>query len=347
MKRPRKKTTGDKRKKSGHSQIATRFQMERLFRIVAEIQKGEYPNCATLAKIHDFELNRRTILRDIDCLRRLGAPLEYSAARNGYYFTADFHLMPPLDLKNEDFLTLYFLQQCLAPYEDTEIGGHMKKSFERMFGLLTGTQAWKKWDAAVAFRGEPKTVAAGDQLKTFEVLFSAINAKQVVRFEYHGRGKEASKREVEPSLVVMNKGRWYLYGVDRKVKGVRTFALGRIRKISNTREEFPPRPPLLPRELFRHSFGIVVEEKEPREVVIDFTPGAADLIRESVWHPNQKLEPLPDGRVRFRLFLTSFYEIKPWIQSWGHYARVIEPPELVEEIQCAITAAVDVYSGKT
>jgi len=344
MKKKRKRRTGEGGKESTHSQIATRFQMQRLFRIVAEIQKGEYPNCTTLARIQDIEMNRRTILRDLEFLRdRLLAPLEYDAARNGYYFSGDYHLMPPLDLKDEDFLTLYFLQQCLAPYEETEIGSHMKKSFERMFGLLTGTQTWKKWDAAIAFRGEPKTVAAGEQLKTFEVLFSAINAKQVVRFEYHGRGKKASKREVEPCLVVMNKGRWYLYAVDRKAKALRTFALSRIRKIGNTRKEFD-RAPLTPEELFQNSFGVVVEEREPMEVVIDFTPQAADLIRESVWHPTQKLEPLPGGGVRFSLQLTSFYEIKPWILSWGHYARVVQPPELVEEIQSAITAAAETYA---
>jgi len=343
MKTQRHRPAGEKRKKLGHSQIATRPQMERLFRIVAEVQKGEYPNCATFQKL--FEMNRRTILRDIEFLRdRLKAPLEYDASRNGYHLIGDFHLMPPLDLKDEDFLTLYFLQQCLAPYEETEIGNHMKKSFKRMFGLLTGTQAWKKWDEAVAFRGEPKTVAAGEELKTFEVLFSAINAKQVVRFEYHGRGKEASKREVEPSLVVMNKGRWYLYGVDRKAKAMRTFALGRIKKISTVAKNFV-RDPLAPEELFQHSFGIVVEDKEPVEVVIDFTPQAADLIRESVWHPNQKLEPLMDGGVRFRLRLTSFYEIKPWILSWSHYARVVEPPELVAEIRAAITAAEAYYKA--
>ena len=327
------------------SQIATRPQMERLFRIVAEVKSGEYPNCPTLQKI--FEVDRRTILRDIEFLRdRLCAPLEYDASRNGYYLTADFNLMPPLDLKNEDLLTLYFLQQALAPYEDTEIGSHMKKSFERLFGLLTGTPDWRKWDRAVAFRGEPKTVAAGEQLKTFKALFAAIHANQLVRFEYHGRGKEPSKREVEPRLIAMNKGRWYLYAVDRKVKALRTFALGRIKKLATTTKEFvPAHLPIAPEELFRHSFGIVVENKEPTEVVIDFTPQAADLIRESVWHPNQTLEPLPGGSVRFRLPLNSFYEIKPWILSWGHYARVIEPPELVEEIRDAIAAAMDAYSN--
>lgn len=341
-----KKKSNENRQATKPSQLATRSQIERLFQIVAEIQSGNYPNCTVLQKL--VERNRRTIMRDLEFLREsLSAPLEYDAAQRGYHFTDDFTLMPPLDLKSEDFLTLHYLRQSLAPYEDTEIGDHMKKSFERMFGLLTGTKTWMKWDAAVAFRGEPKTVAPDEQLKTFEVLFSAINANRVVQFEYHGRGKEPSERQVEPALVVMNKGRWYLYAVDRDMRELRTFALGRIKKIKMARTEFCPlRPPLAPQSLFQHSFGIVVDDKEPTEVVIDFSPQAADLIRESVWHPNQKLEPLAGGGVRFRLSLTSFYEIKPWILSWGHYARVVQPPELVAEIRAALAAATDGYTNQ-
>ena len=339
-----KKQSNKTKQGAKQPQLATRSQIDRLFQLVAEIQTGSYPNCPALQKL--LERNRRTIMRDLQFLKEsLRAPLEYDAARRGYHFTDDFTLMPPLDLKSEDFLMLHFLRQSLAPYEDTEIGGQMKKSFERMFGLLTGTKTWKKCDAAVGFRGEPKIVAPDEQLKTFEVLFSAIDANRVIQFEYHGRRKEPSERQVEPALVVMNKGRWYLYAVDRDMRELRTFALGRIKKIKMTRSEFCPlRPPLTPQDLFRHSFGIGVEEKEPTEVVIEFTPQAADLIRESIWHPNQKLEPLADGGVRFSLLLTSFYEIKPWILSWGYYARVVQPPELVEEIRAALAAASEGYA---
>jgi predicted DNA-binding transcriptional regulator YafY len=87
----------------------------------------------------------------------------------------------------------------------------------------------------------------------------------------------------------------------------------------------------------------VVEDREPTEVVIDFNPQAADLIRESVWHPEQKLESLPDGGVRFRLALTSFYEIKPWILSWGFYAKVVSPKELVDEVSEVLAKSREQY----
>ena len=126
------------------SQRTTRFQIYRLFRIVREIQKGKFPNCEFLAGLRDFELSRRTVLRDIDCLRRLGAPLEFDRSRNGYCLTGDFQLMPPLDLGHEDVFTLHFLLQSIAAYEHTDIGRSMKTSFHRIFTILMGPHAWKK-----------------------------------------------------------------------------------------------------------------------------------------------------------------------------------------------------------
>ncbi len=133
--------------KRNTSHVATRPQIERLFRIVAEIRQGGYPNCATFQKT--FEVNRRTIMRDIEFLRdRLLAPLEYDRGRRGYFLTADFNLMPRLDLGHEDVFTLHFIRESLAPYEHTEIGSAMKKSFDRMFTLLIGAKAWKTVEEA-------------------------------------------------------------------------------------------------------------------------------------------------------------------------------------------------------
>ncbi|RYD77421.1 MAG: HTH domain-containing protein [Verrucomicrobiaceae bacterium] len=51
-----------------------------------EIRSGRYPNGPKLAK--HFGVNIRTIYRDIEAMRNsLDLPMEYSAARNGFYYT--------------------------------------------------------------------------------------------------------------------------------------------------------------------------------------------------------------------------------------------------------------------
>ena len=65
---------------------ATRPPIERMARIMAEIQAGIYPNAQKLAE--KLEVSAKTVQRDIEFLRdRLRAPIEYDARRWGFYFT--------------------------------------------------------------------------------------------------------------------------------------------------------------------------------------------------------------------------------------------------------------------
>lgn len=67
--------------------------LHRLQWIDAQIRAGNYPNTRSLAA--EFEISRRQALRDFDYLRdSLGAPLEYSALRRGYYYTDQVFTLP-------------------------------------------------------------------------------------------------------------------------------------------------------------------------------------------------------------------------------------------------------------
>ncbi len=335
-----KATPAAQKKKTVHTQ----FQMERVFRIMELINSRNYPDVQRF--IEEFGVDRRTIMRDLRFLREsLGAPLVYDKNKKGYCFTDYFTITPPKKLDELDLLTLQFLQHSLMAYRSTGIGKKMLESFEHMFGLLTGDTRWRELDSMVAFRGEAQTIDPNQELNTLKLIFSAIRSKSVLSFTYHPRKKPADKREVEPHLLAVHKGRWYLYGIDCSIRALRTFAIGRITEIKCTHKGFHHLgEPITPDSLFRYSFGMMAEEGEPKEVVIDFNRDAADLIRESLWHPEQKLENLENGGVRFRVKLTSFYEIKPWILSWGVYAKVVSPQELVEEVSEALKSAACQYS---
>ncbi|HCJ10326.1 MAG TPA: hypothetical protein DHW14_04085 [Clostridiales bacterium] len=69
------------------------MRLHRLQWIDTQIRAGRYPNTRDLAD--EFEISRRQALRDFEYLRdSLGAPLEYSAAHRGYYYTTDVYTLP-------------------------------------------------------------------------------------------------------------------------------------------------------------------------------------------------------------------------------------------------------------
>jgi len=84
----------------------------------------------------------------------------------------------------------------------------------------------------------------------------------------------------------------------------------------------------------RDSFGVHSGQGE-YEVVIQFNPHAADLIREKKWHESQQLRELKGGGAELKLKLSSLPEIERWVLSWGGDAKVLKPKELVDAVRQA------------
>lgn len=64
-----------------------RAPLARMNQIYIWLQNQELPNCSRIAA--EFEVDRRTALRDIEFMRdRMRLPVEFDAKRNGYHFSA-------------------------------------------------------------------------------------------------------------------------------------------------------------------------------------------------------------------------------------------------------------------
>jgi len=67
-------------------------------------------------------------------------------------------------------------------------------------------------------------------------------------------------------------------------------------------------------------------------IAILFAPAVVRRVKESVWHPSQRIEDLPDGACLFTVRLGSTMEFKPWVRQWGSAVTVISPPQFRDEI---------------
>ena len=347
---PKTDTKPDAKSAKAARQVSTRAQIERIFGIVALIQNREAATVSDLCA--HFEVNRRTILRDIQFLReRLGVEMEFDHQAKRYVVDSKFTHIPPLELSETDFLLLSYLQQCIAPHADTDIGKVMIKSFDRMFGLLTGSKKWKEFSKSVVFRFDISSCAsAKNEVKTFNVLQRAINGPKVgaakeVRFSYKGQKKPATIRTVEPCLMTMHHGRWYLYGLDVAKKALVSFAFARMESVEMTGRTFVPNEAVHnARKLLRNSFGVMISTTPPVDVVLEFEKEVAQRVKETVWHPLQKLEDLSGSRVQLTLPLSETLEVRPWILSWGPYVKVVAPQDLADEVAGIALRIADRYS---
>ena len=332
----------------------TRTGIERIFRMAALLQNatknGDKINCSDLQK--EFEVDRATIMRDISFIRdRLEMDVDWDKNAGTYVVDSNSQFLPPMELEDRDYLVLSFFQQCLAPFASTELGQHMLNSFERMFGILTGTKNWTRWTNNVVFRFAdrmPANSSAGEakELKIFNLLHRAIRDRKVVEFEYKSTSSDSVKQKtVEPHLMVMNHGRWYFYATDSKTRKLAAFAFARVSGMKITAEKFNADPPTHPRDLLRHSFGIVVNNDKAEDVVLEFDAKVVQRVKETVWHPGQRIEDLPGGRLRLVLPLNSHLEVSPWILGWGPYVKVVAPVSLKESIADSVRRMAANYGG--
>ncbi|KKM11145.1 hypothetical protein SY88_10105, partial [Clostridiales bacterium PH28_bin88] len=122
---------------------------------------------------------------------------------------------------------------------------------------------------------------------------------------------------------------WYLVGMCHLRGEIRMFKVGRIQRIARTGERFD-----FPEEFdlagyLGQTWGLLRGEAgEPEPVVVEFSAEVAGWVRDEEWHPGQRVEETPDGRVRLCFHVGITPELRRWALGFGRHARVLRPESL-------------------
>ena len=66
--------------------------------------------------------------------------------------------------------------------------------------------------------------------------------------------------------------------------------------------------------------------------------------RETRWHPSQRLNGQPDGRLQMRVTISATLELVPWILGWGRHVEVVSPDDLRNLVAKEHSQAAETYS---
>lgn len=324
----------------------TRSQHERLFRMFQIIQKGGYPNAGNFTR--EFEVTRRTVLRDIDYMRdRLGLPLEYDSKRRGYFFSKPTAHFPAFEITEAELLTLFLAQRALGQFADSALESHIRNSFLRFSELLGGriSVRWNELDRVLSTRNPGAARADAD---AFNLVSRAVTQKRRLTFHYQKPvSSSPEKRTVEPYHIALVGGQWYIIGRDVRKDSLRTFVLSRMSRLDIRTETFAIPESFDPAALLESGFGVMYDAGETVEVVLEFFPPVSHVIRERVWHPSQKFESLPDKRLLCRMQVSLSRELENWILSWGEFVKVREPKDLLTSIYTRLQSSLSTYESET
>jgi predicted DNA-binding transcriptional regulator YafY len=271
-----------------------------------------------------FEVTERQVLRDIEYLRdRLGAPIEWSAAERRYRYADKWS---GLEFADEQALLFYVFARAAAG-TIAYVPLAEEAALERLLELVPK----KLRKAELSIRYELPGYEPAD-IDSLGLIVRAIAEGRRIDAAYRDAEGRESERGIEPRRLVNYAGTWYCVAYDLGRRGLRTFKLSRFSRVAISKEK--ARGSLTDEELddfLGSSFGMF-KGKGNKKAVVRFYDRAIPIVRDELWHRDQKrregTDPARGPFVELALPVSQWDELLGRILRFGADAEPAGPPRL-------------------
>lgn len=320
-------------------------QLNRTLLLINKLYTSRYGvNIGELAE--EFNTSQKTIRRDLNVLEASFLPLTEEKREGKKYFKLMPGYLQEFDVPFQpaELMALYFFKDFLAPLEGTGFEDQFRMLVNKIEnGIPEGAKAFcnklqKSFRTRISHKPNYK-----DMKLIIEQLNKAVCERKAISILYYSySSKRTAKRKVHPYCLYYYQGSIYLVGKDFLSKERRTFNIERIRKINVLKDTFKLPDDFDAENYFNNSFGIF-KEKEATTVVLEFSSSVSPFIQERIWHPSQKIEELPQGKIRLTMQVEGLKELKSWVMGFTHHVEVMEPETLRQEIKKDVEAMQKIY----
>jgi len=297
------------------------MKLDRLLGILTVLLQRDRVTAPELAE--KFEVNRRTIGRDIDALCQAGIPIITRQGTGGGISIADGFKLDKSVLTTTELSGIIAALKGLGSVSEQS---HIERTLEKL-----GANS-----EAVVSMTEPVVIDLashykGDLTAKIETIKQSILDNRLIEFDYIS-DKGESHRRIEPYIVVFQWSSWYVFGYCLERMDWRMFKLQRLWNLSISNELFTMRD--IPPE--RRDFNWQLSED--KKLIALFDKSVKYLLIES--YGLKSFRETDDG-LYFEVGYTNQSYIIGWLLSFGDKVKVLEPSELVVEIQAT---ARNIYS---
>ena len=291
------------------------MKLDRLLGILTVLLQNERVTAPHLAE--KFEVNRRTINRDIDALCQAGIPIiTHQGTGGGISISEGFKL-------DKSVLTASELSGIIAALKG--IGSVSERTqIERTLDKL-GANA----DAVVSLH-EPVVIDLASYYKgqfteKIELIKRAVLETRFIEFDYYYE-KGESHRRIEPYCVIFQWSSWYVFGFCSKRQDWRMFKLLRLWNLMLCDEVYSLRE--IPPE--RQGFG--TNFTDDIKLVAVFDPSVKFKLIET-YGLNCYTET--DDGLRFKISFTNRDYLVGWLLAFGGKVKVLEPDYIADDLKNA------------
>ena len=282
-----------------------------------------------------FEVSRRTILRDVQALCEMGVPIiAREGAGGGYSLPPDYALAPVRLSAHEAFLLLLALD-AIARLSEAPFAPERVSLIAKLRTLLPSQQIEDLERMLSAVNVEvPRRAQRAPYL---DQIVAAAADQRWLEISYQS-AERLSTQHILPRQVSSQNGFWYCRAYADEHQEERTYRVDRIRALAPASAELPPAPPDRARPYGHASHP---------EVLVSLTAwGAAQVESEPDLGP--QLQRLPDGsgRLAFRCPPSELDWFARYFASLGAHATVHGPPELRERIRRLARQLLEQYESE-
>jgi proteasome accessory factor C len=292
-----------------------------------------------------MECSDPTIYRLINTLRdTLHAPVHYDDGRGGYYYerTADggTYELPGLWFNAHELQALLVFERLFEYLDPGLLREHLLPLSRRIDELFNNKRLGL---TEAANRVRVLGMAARPTGEWFQVLASATLQRRKLRLGYHGRERDSvTERTVSPQRIVHYRDNWYLDAWCELRKGLRSFAVDRVKSASETNDKAQDIAEKDLNDHYASSYGIFAG-KANRMAVLLFSKERARWVADERWHPEQAGQYLVDGRYELRIPYRDERELVMDILRHGADVEVVSPKPLRENIKIQLNQLLKLY----
>jgi predicted DNA-binding transcriptional regulator YafY len=294
--------------------------MNRLDRMAAILMALQHQPRTAGALAQDFEVSRRTVLRDVQALCEIGVPIIAREGVGGGYSLPDGYALAPLPLTTGEAFLLVLALKRLEHLPDVPFLAE-RASLAAKLGAILPSQSL---DAAPLLDAVALAVPARSQrTPAMPQLIDAIRDRRWVQIHYQSADRR-SNQHILPRAISEQQGFWYCQAYAHERGEERTYRIDRILSIAAPQADFVP--PLALAVVDYH------DDDHPQIQVELTRRGVAAVEVEP--HLGPAIERLADGRGRltFRCPPGELDWYARYFASLGPEVQVTAPPELCERL---------------
>ena len=316
----------------------------RLLRLITMLQTHRNYTADELAR--ELEVSRRTIFRDLNMLEMAHIPYHFDAERRGYRISRHFFL-PPINLTLTEALALIILTARVRGGRELPLVSQGARAAVKVESALPG--GIRRHVGSIIDRLHVSMAPASRHKgldAMFDDLIGAIAERRICKIVYISfhEGKQVTTAIRPLHLVFMSRA-WYVLAHAAKFGEVRTFKLGRIRKLTVTDKTFSQPAGLDIEDHFGQAWQMIPEGKL-HHVHLHFEPKVAANVAEVNWHRTQRVEWNDDGSIEFHATVDGLGEIAWWILGYGDQVQAMAPAALRRRLAATAASIVKRYRRK-